>query len=120
MKVIKIKQEKQENGLWGTPFGCYYIESVPMNDRKMIIFSAIIAAFDEHYKKPFKIIFSDENGFKIRTNDTNNSFSEIYKLIYQNYEVIDDTLYEFQNEQEHITFLRQHKIKKLQNVDIGD
>lgn len=113
MKVIKIKQEKQDNGLWGTPLNCYAIDSVPIDNRKIMIFSAVIVAVNEHYKKPFKITCSDDEGFKIEINVS------IYRIWYDKYEVIDDTLFQFDNDQEHITFLRQHKLKKLQNVDLG-
>lgn len=117
MKVIKIKQNRQSNGLWGTPQNCYYIEYIPIYDeRKILLFSAITAAFEERYNKPFKIVFSDENKFRIRTDDGYNAFTEIYSLYYEDYEVIDDTLYEFDNEQEHKIFLRKNKLKKLQNV----
>ena len=117
MKIIKIKQKKQDNGIWGIPYNCYYIDYIPVHDeRKMIIFSAIIAAFNDYHNRKFKINFSGSSSFTIRTGDTDNSFGEYYKLYYENYEVIDDTLYEFANKQEHIIFLRKHKLNKLQNV----
>jgi hypothetical protein len=111
MKVIKIKQQKQDNGLWGTPYNCHYIESSPWFDnRKMIIFSAAVAAVNEKFNSPFSIIYCDQEGFRIRTQNGN-----LYRVCYDEYEVVDDTIYKFDNEQEHITFLRQHKLKKLQN-----
>jgi len=114
MKAIKIKQEKQLNGIWGTPLNCYYIENSPIfDDRKMLIFSAVIAALNEKFDRPFRITYSDNEGFKIRTGDTDNSFGDIYRILYHRYEVIDDTLFQFDNDQEHITFLRKHKLKKL-------
>lgn len=120
MVTVKIKQEKQDNGLWGTPYNCVYIENVPMfDDRKMMIFSAAIIAFDEKYQRKFKIFASDDNGFRIQVIGNDAGFSSVYKIYYDRYEVIDDTLFQFNNDQEHITFLRQHKLKKLQNVDLG-
>lgn len=114
MKIIKIKQKKQDNGLWGTPYNCYYIDSIPFDDRKILIFSAAIAAFNEKYNQKFRIVHCNENGFKIRTGDTDNSFGNYYSIFYDKYEVVDDTLYEFFDNQEHIIFLRQQKLKKLQ------
>lgn len=37
----------------------------------------------------------------------------IFKVEYHKYEVINNTIYEFDNEQEHCTFLRKHKLLKL-------
>lgn len=117
MKVIKIRQTKQDNGLWGIPYNCYYIDYIPVHDeRKIMIFSAILAAFNDYHNKSFKIDFSSGSGFVIRTGDTDNSFGNFYKLFYKNYEVIDDNLYEFANEQEHLVFLRKHKLNKLQKI----
>ena len=54
---------------------------------------------------------SDENGFKVRIYDVG-----MFNLYYSNYEVINDTLYEFENEKEHNVFLRKDKLKKINNV----
>ena len=117
MKVIKIKQKKQDNGIWGTPYNCYAIESVPMfDDKKMLIFSAVIIALNEKFDRPFRITYSDNNGFIIQLLSNYDGFGNIYKICYDRYEVVNDTLFQFDNDQEHITFLRQHKLKKLQNV----
>lgn len=113
MKVIKIKQKKQDNGLWGTPYNCYFIDNVPFDNRKMMIFSAAISAISERFNQRFKILFSNNNGFKIRVGD-DMGFGNYYSINYDRYEVVNDTLYEFESEQEHITFLRKQKLKKLE------
>jgi hypothetical protein len=114
MKIIKIKQEKQDNGLWGTPFNCKYIKDIPIDNRKMIIFSAAIAAINEKFNRPFSIVYSNDYGFKFRIGDTNDSFGNYYSIMYHKYEVVDNILYEFESEQEHITFLRKHKLDNLE------
>jgi hypothetical protein len=120
MKVIKIKQEKQDNGLWGTPLNCYAIDRVSIqDDRKIMIFSAVIVAVNEKYQRKFKILSSNNHEFRIQISGNDISVGDYYKISYDKYEVIDNTLFQFDNDQEHITFLRQHKLKKLQNVDLG-
>ena len=53
MKIYSISQEKQENGLWGTPMNCFKMSGMPpLNDEyKWKLQSAIIAAFDEKYNR---------------------------------------------------------------------
>lgn len=108
MMKIKIKSEKQENGLWGSPLYCSSIDWTPINDkRKLLIFSASLIAISENYKSSFIIFNSNEDGFFIKINNTT------YKLEYDRLEVFDNILYEFDNQKERIIFLRKHKIKEL-------
>lgn len=108
MVKIKIKSEKQDNGLWGSPLSCSSIDWVPIYDkRKNLIFSASLIAISENYKSYFIIFNSNKDGFFIKINDAT------YKLEYDRLEVFDNILYEFDNQKERIIFLRKHKIKEL-------
>jgi len=114
MKIIKIKSKKQENGMWGTPYNCYSIDYMPLiDDRKMLIFSAAVAVINEEYNKKFRIDFSTINGFKVKIDDFG-----YFTINYDIYEVEGDTLYEFDNENEHLTFLRNRKLKNLDSIKI--
>lgn len=105
MKIIEIKSEKQNNGLWGMPLSCYKIDRfVLLDDRKWLLRSAIIIAFAEKHKCSFNIYGSTDKGFIINS---------VFWISYHKYEVVDNLLYEFENEQEHIIFLRKQKINKL-------
>lgn len=125
MKIIEIKQKKQENGLWGTPFNCYKIDKLPPSDnRKCYLRSALIAAINQKYNKKFEAFNSTDDGFAIEIYDSaiplcegapsSDLFSNWYMFPYENYEVVDDILYEFDNDQEHIAFLRKQKINSLE------
>ena len=128
MKIIKIKQKKQENGLWGMPSNCYKIDKLPLalnDDKKLLLNSAIIAALSEIHSN-FEIYNSSDTGFFVSTKNPFNRdiLTENYILcgdmfknfiiFYDNYEVLNDTLYEFENEKEHINFLRNFKLKKIE------
>lgn len=114
MKIIEIKQKKQENGLWGTPFNCYKIDKLPPSDnRKCHLRSALIAAINQKYNKKFEVFNSTDDGFAIEI-PSSDLFSNWYMFPYENYEVVDDILYEFDNDQEHIAFLRKQKINSLE------
>lgn len=94
MKKIGIKSKKQDNGLWGTPLNCIVIDKIPLLDsHKLLIFSAILIAFDEKYNINFRIHFSTDNSFVIMTYGNGN-----FSMRYENYEVLGNTLYEFDNE----------------------
>jgi hypothetical protein len=112
MKVIEIKSKKQDNGIWGMPLNCYGIEgSLWMNDE--ILISAIIMAVDEKYNKNFKLTFYKNNNFLISVKFSQGE--EMFFIKLEKYEIINNTLYEFDNEKEHLVFLRQKKIKQLEN-----
>jgi len=109
MKIIKIKAKKQENGLWGTPLNLYRMDSVIHNSEKNdLIHSAICVAVNETHEKKFEILLSDENGFILNISNCGH-----FSIKYSRYEVVDDCLYEFNDEQEHNTFLRKNKLKKI-------
>jgi hypothetical protein len=115
MRVIKIKQEKQSNGIWGTPMNCVGVDVPPIgNERKYLIFSAWICAINETFNKPFMFRnFCSYDQVIVYIFDDFGFIQRSYHLSYNRYEVIDDTLYEFESQKEHINFLRKHKIKKL-------
>jgi len=114
MKIYNISQEKQENGLWGTPMNCIGIDRLaPFDKRKELLQSAAIVMVDQIHNCNFKIINSTDNGF----------FIQIYKerdllrtFVYSRYEIVDNTLYEFEDEKEHVLFLRKQKLKQLENI----
>ena len=61
MKIFEITQEKQENGLWGTPMNCYAIDKfLLLDERKHLLFSASLALLNQIWKCPFKVTNSSE------------------------------------------------------------
>jgi len=117
MKTYLIKSKKQDNGLWSMPMKCIGIDKMMFNDkRKMLIESAALVLFSQiFYNCKFKISNSTDRGFivDIYQNDGN---VKINPFLYENYELIDNTLYEFDNNKEHISFLRIHKLQRLENI----
>ena len=67
MKKYEIEQERQENGLWGTPMNCFKMDRMaPFNDRKWKLHSAGLALLDQKWGVPFEIFGSTDAGFGIR------------------------------------------------------
>jgi len=123
MKIVKIKQERQENGLWGTPFNCFKMSGTPPfgDEYKLKLQSAIIVAFNERYNRRFEIInnsFSNSFYIKAHTDMYNLTQDILFNVHYNIYEVIEDTLYEFEDEKEHNSFLRKNKIKQLEENNV--
>lgn len=111
MRTYQIKQKRQENGLWGTPINCIKIDYLPLDSRKYMLHSAAIALIDQIWNCKFEIFNSTDNTFLIQL------YGEKHRLVsflYKNYELVDDVIYEFENEQEHTIFLRKNKIKQLE------
>lgn len=113
MKKYKIEQEKQVNGLWGTPINCYSIDfthGIFLDNRKQLLFSAGIALLSQIWNRPFKIFNNTDNGFAIEIDVDG---GRRLGFNYDKYEISDDILYEFETDKEHIAYLRKHKLKKL-------
>ena len=109
MKTIKICSEKQDNGLWGTPLYCYSMDGYHFYDNKReLLNSALIMAISETWCETFKVYDSTEHGFSVKVGG-----EKRYNVHYCRYEVINNTLYEFDNEKEHKVFLRKNKLKQL-------
>lgn len=117
MKIIEIKSKKQENELWGMPLNCFKIDKWYFNNNELLL-SALLIAIDEKFNRKFEIFDSTDKGFIINllTRDYNNTTSRMFGFKYSNYEVIDNKLYEFDNDQEHMSFLRKEKIKQLEII----
>lgn len=115
-KVIKILQKKQENGLWGMPLNCFKIENVRIPSEYEILNSALVAAVNEMYNRSFEIFMMSDTGFVIQTYTTYPEKTEMFYLRYSDYEIIDDTLYYFDDSTEHTAFIRKHKLNKLENI----
>jgi hypothetical protein len=119
MKKIKIKSEKQDNGLWGTPMNCYFMNSMSpiFDNRKHLLFSAILIAFAEEYNEcSFRLDMMSDDGFLISINES--LYNKKYKqnsfyIKYKDYEVNGNILYLFDNDKERLYFLRNKKLKKL-------
>lgn len=112
MKKIKINAKKQDNGLWGIPYYCGGIDTfILLDDRKELIFSASLVAIAEYYNANFTVFNSTNDSFFVKIRSSN------YKIVYDRYEVVDDTLYEFENDYEHKVFLRKQKIQKINNYE---
>lgn len=116
MKKIQIKSKKQDNGLWGMPLSCTRLTNIPiLDDDKNIKFSAISCAISEQYNDTtFDIFYVNMNGFIIKINNYNNSDKlTIFSIKYENYEVDDNILYEFENDNDRKIFFRNKKLNKL-------
>ena len=112
MKKIKINAKKQDNGLWGIPYYCGGIDTfILLDDRKELIFSASLVAIAEYYKSNFTVFNSTDKAYFVKIRSSN------YKIVYDRYEVVDDILYEFENDDEHKVFLRKQKIQKINNYE---
>ena len=62
----EIKSKKQENGCWGTPMECRYIQKVVnISEENSLKESAILIAMAEHHRRSFEVRFVDETGFVI-------------------------------------------------------
>ena len=95
----------------GPPGNLYKIDKlIFLDDRKRLLQSALIAAISQQNNQKFEIFGSSDTGFNV------NSGRKIGRLHYNNHEIIDDTLYQFENEIEHNAFLRKHKIKQIKKI----
>ena len=113
MKVIEIKSKKQNNGLWSIPLNCCSIEGYkPFQDKNELLFSSLIIAIDELHNKSFYIeVFPKKNGFRIKVDNFGTCFVK-----FDRYEIIDNKLYEFDDQNEHNMFIRKQKLKKLNEI----
>ena len=112
MKTYKIEAEKQDNGIWGSP---YHLKSsdffIMKSSKKYLIHSAICQVISQIYDRDFDIFMSDENGFKVNIDGVGTGSIKYYQ-----YEVINDNLYAFKDDNEHNIFLRKYKLKKLNEI----
>ena len=117
MKQIEIKTKRQENELFGIPLNCYQLDDIIiLDDKKSLLFSAILQIIDDTYKTPFKVIFKKDYGFYIDL--SKNIFDDnsiLFFMEYENFEVINNCLYIFDDNKEKTIFLRKHKIIKIKN-----
>lgn len=119
MTTIKIIQEKQENGLWGTPLNCKSINILQYPFKNELKFSAIIVALSEKYlNHNLEIYQVDDDGFFVTLHFSfMDNFKRTYHIKFKDYEIIDDLLYDFTScEIEHIRFNRRNKLKKLSKI----
>lgn len=64
--TFKIESEKQDNGIWGTPINCVFIDRyIPLDEKTMLLESAIVVAVAEYFKRNFEIRNSNKDGFGI-------------------------------------------------------
>lgn len=121
MKKIEINSKKQTNGLWGMPFNCIKINKMEFyhDNHRSLLSSALIMAINEKFNRKFEVWFNDDYlsvnmvGQPINDSPFSFSVSKLYTVYFKNYEVIDNTLYEFDNNKEKISFMRKQKINKL-------
>jgi hypothetical protein len=118
-----IKTKKQENGLWGVPttvtyykglpknfenhITVTYYKGIPKNFENHIIESAVLISLYENGTIP-ESVYSFGNGFKISFSSGNTA-----NYNYENYMVVDNTLYIFTDKKEKIIFQRKMKIKNI-------
>lgn len=87
----------------------HLIDKIPNLDiPTYLLFSALITSINENYNQRFEICLTSDNGFYIYI-----PAQRFLNISYKNYELVDNFLYEFDNEQEHIAFLRKQKINSL-------
>lgn len=119
MKKIEIKSQKQDNGIWGMPLNCVKMNNFKLyNDYLVLLSSALIIAIDEKFNRKFEIWYEDDYLSVIIQSESISDYSfnlgKRYTVYFKNYSVIDNTLFEFDNEKEKKIFLRKQKINKLQ------
>lgn len=88
-KKLVIKSSKQENGLWGMPLNCIYIDRmIYTTDENWLKHSAFCIGIAETYpNERFKIYFTTEKGFCVKL-----SSSGWKGLRYDDYELKDNVL----------------------------
>jgi len=109
MKIIPIKSKKQDNGLWGMPKNCYYIEHYfQLEERNEFILSALINCLNTKFNERFEMSLLSEKKiyFKFEKHGT-------VILSFNDYEVFNDKLYEFDNVNEHNIFMRKQKLIEI-------
>ncbi len=122
MKIIQIKSNKQDNGIWGIPLNCIKIGNFKLyNERLILLTSSLIIAIDEKFNRKFEVWYDSEFLSVRMLNEYIDEYTfrpgKIYTVYFKNYEIIDNTLYEFDNEKEKTMFLRTQKLNKLKNVN---
>jgi hypothetical protein len=122
MKIIQIKSNKQDNGIWGMPLNCIKIGNFKLyNERLILLTSSLIIAIDEKFNRKFEVWYDSEFLSVRMLNEYIDEYTfrpgKIYTVYFKNYEIIDNTLYEFDNEKEKTMFLRTQKLNKLKNVN---
>lgn len=66
MKLLSwdISSVKQDNGLWGMPMNCIYLDAVVLENLDEVKRSAIYAALAESYPyETYEVRFSSKDGF---------------------------------------------------------
>lgn len=116
MKIIEIKSKKQDNGIWGMPLNCIKLDMKNFflyDDKKTLLSSALIIAINEKFDRRFEVWFNDD--YLTITVFGIGSFpaGRLYAVHFKNYEIIDNYLYEFDNDKEKMIFLRKQKMNKL-------
>lgn len=122
MRIIKIKQQKQDNGLWGTPMNCVSLElnAFPCDTKDSrtsedlwLLESALIAAFGENYPHSrFSVKQFVSNSIQIRMS-ANEQNDRVFRLGFDKFGLDGNTLYQFENSSERMRFFRKQKIKRL-------
>jgi len=112
MKINRIYSNPQDNGLWGAPINLKRIKyegqfSLFDNKIDQKTLSAVIIVFNQLYNKPFKCYFyNDKILFQIINGE---KFIEYYN----NFGLIDNTLYVFKDDNDKLVFNRMIKLKKI-------
>ena len=116
MKKVKIKSNKQTNGLWGTPINCYKINGSPPKDHDLnILASAILIAIDEQYNIKFSVEYMDYDGFYVILTDEKIQKNKLILIKYDICLLEDNTIIYFESVEEKNNYLRKHKIKRIMN-----
>ena len=111
MKIIKINSKKQDNGLWGMTINCYKMDSyVQLNEKYELIRSAVLYAMNEKYNSSFSIFMSSEQKCYVQYDNINFG---TFVINYYDYEVYNNKLYVFSDNNEHNVFLRKKKLQKI-------
>jgi len=110
MITYTIKTKRQPNGLWGTPITLInYNIKAKLSSMNHELLSAIVTAYSENNNNEFKVEVG-KGQFRIFTDHVIGKFYE-----YSNYELLDNTLYFFQNHEDRTLFERMVKLKKIKS-----
>jgi len=117
MTTYIIDSVKQDNGLYAIPMTCIAIDKfVSLDKRKELLRSVAFILMNQIHNCEFEIFNSTYYGFSIQYYG---HLNKICLFLYKDYEFIDNILYAFENDDDHVTFLRKlrkHKIQKLENI----
>jgi len=117
IEYYDIKNERQDNRLWGTPMNLLEIYSTSLNI-DLELHSAIVIAIDEIYNTKFRIQNQSEDGCLIYFfNDVfkDKTIKNMYVVKYEKFCLDDKRLYFIKNKKE-LRYLKLNKIYENRTI----